>query len=205
MNTYQGPLYKIKSPILGITGHKGHGKDTIAALLQQRFLWTRMAFADELKRIAKDLWGLSEAQVNGSLADKETVDPTWGVSPRHLLQTLGTEAGRSAHPETWIRRLFRTMEAWEAADENEGLGDLRVGYVISDVRFPNEADAIRKHGGTIWRVNRPGFSTGSLEAHASETSIEAIFPDRILLNQTLDGLASQTEAMLALPAYGKTL
>jgi hypothetical protein len=190
---YHGPTYDIRRPLLGVTGRKGHGKDTVAQILRTRFLWTPVAFADELKRIAKNLWDLSEEQVNGTLADKERVDPRWGVAPRHLLQTLGTEAGRNAHPETWIRYLLRTLETWERQDWEQGIADLRTGFVVSDVRFPNEASAVRRHGGTVWRVERPGYGSGSYEAHASETSIDLVVPDRILVN---DGSIADLEAKI---------
>jgi len=183
---YDGPIYPITAPLIGITGKKGSGKDTVAGLLQRNWFWTPCAFAGELKAIAKRLWDLSEDQVNGSIQEKERVDPRWGCSPRHLLQTLGTEAGRAAHPETWIRFLLQQIAQKDQPVDFHH--PPRAGWVVTDVRFPNEASAIRKHGGVIWRVERDG-GTGHYTDHASETSIDLIVPDRIILNDgTLDDL-----------------
>ena len=188
---YEGPVYPVKLPILGITGKKGHGKDAVAGILQNQHGWARCAFADELKKIAQHLWELDDLQVHGSIRDKETVDPRWGKSPRQLLQTLGTEAGRGSHPETWIRVLLRRLVETEEALVEMGATP-RVGWAVCDVRFPNEASAIRRHGGIVWRVNRESFGTGDFESHSSETSIDLITPDRVIKNDgTLEDLGAE--------------
>ena len=196
--TYAGPIYPVKCRILGITGLKGSGKDTVAAHLERRHGWTRRAFADKLKTIAADLWDLSAEQVHGHITVKEAVDARWGVTPRHFLQVLGTEAARHGHPETWIRYLLRKIvEERLITSEEWGVEPLR-GWVISDCRFPNEADAIRKHGGRILRVVRPGFDTGVGNAHASESGVTAIQADHVIVNEgTLDDLHAGVDAFIA--------
>ena len=43
-------------------------------------------------------------------------------------------------------------------------------WVITDVRFPDEAQAIKDWGGVLWRVDRPGLVGG--DGHASETAMD---------------------------------
>ena len=122
------------------------------------------------------------------------------LSPRVMLQTLGTEYGREAlYESVWIdigletsRRLLsgksdpETRLAATKYIEKYGLvyGDVSKwqgkGVIIPDVRFPNELRAIKEAGGQIWRIYRPetdGKATDTgVAGHASETSLDSI-PD----------------------------
>lgn len=63
-------------------------------------------------------------------------------SPRLALQKMGTEVGRECfHSDLWIISLFNRVK---------NLKDV----VITDVRFKNEIDYIRKNGGYVVRVKR---------------------------------------------------
>jgi hypothetical protein len=171
--------------LLGITGRKGHGKDTVGRLLLRRHGFRTLAYADPLKAAARIIYGLSEAQVHGSLAEKEAIDPRWGLSPREIMQRLGTEVGRAIHPETWVRAAFVRID--------ESPGD----WAITDVRFRNEAEAIRARGGIVVLVDRAGMSTGVHEDHASERGVDDTDPDVILSNHAgLDELARAVDALV---------
>lgn len=172
--------------IIGITGRKGHGKDTVGRLLRERHGFRTLAYADPLKASAKLIFGLTEEQVNGPLAVKETVDPRWGLTPREIMQRLGTEVGRSIHLETWTRSTFLRIDA---APE--------MSWAITDVRFPNEAEAVRARGGLVVLVRRPGMYTGQHEGHASERGVDEITPDIVIDNSgTLDDLVDAVDAMV---------
>lgn len=90
--------------------------------------------------------------------DLKTSIERFSLTPRLLLQLLGTECGRQIiHPNIWINSTFTNY--------NE---DSK--WIISDVRFPNEAEAIKSKGGILIRINRPGFEdTGE---HKSETALD---------------------------------
>jgi hypothetical protein len=77
---------------------------------------------------------------------------------RGLLQRLGTEAGRNT--------------LWDSIWIDAALHDLDESgkYVITDARFPNEADAIRERGGVLARISRSGV--GPANSHPSETSLD---------------------------------
>lgn len=166
--------------IVGILGKKGHGKDTVGGFLKA-YGFETVSFAQPLKRAAKIIFGLTESQVNGSIEEKEAVDPAWGKSPRELLQLLGTEVGRSIDSEVWIKSCFNKL------DPNKR-------WAITDVRFPNEAAAIKERGGIIIKVVRDGFDSGSRNEHASESQIDQIPCDYLLTNYgSLDDLRSQVQ------------
>jgi hypothetical protein len=77
-----------------------------------------------------------------------------GRTPRHAMQTLGTEWGRDCiHNDIWVDT---EMEA-QAKEK---------ALVFDDVRFANEAGAIRAAGGIIVKVQRPSAITRS--EHLSE-------------------------------------
>lgn len=172
--------------IVGLTGRKGHGKDVVGNLLCIGFGFRRLAFADPLKRAAVQLFDLSDGQVNGTLVEKEAVDPRWGLSGREILQRLGTEVGRSIHAEVWTRAALRTIDLAPSAS-----------WVLTDCRFPNEADAIWSRGGVVVRVVRPGFSTGASESHDSERMVDAITADFELVNDgPLEAMPAKVHALV---------
>lgn len=179
-------------PIIGLTGTRGSGKDAVAGFMV-RAGYARVAFADRLKEAAALVYGLSHEQVHGSLAAKEAVDPRWGISPRFILQQFGTEVGRSIHPETWTRALLDVD-----LPQRELAGAAPAGWVVADVRFLNEAQAIRARGGCIVRVVRPGWDLGGTAAqHASEVELANIAEDFVIENAgTLDDLGRQTQILI---------
>ena len=181
--------------LLGLVGRKGAGKDTVGDYLVECQGFARAAFADPVKWVARDLWPhLTEAQCWGPIEVKEAVDTTLGVSPRWLLQRIGTEVGRNGDlaafadlgvssermrealdrygvvpsPTAWIDALFRAPRG--------------TNTVITDVRFPNEAEAIRAQHGSVLKLLRPGFDTGVGNDHPSEREVDACPFDYLVRN-----------------------
>lgn len=173
--------------ILGITGYKRSGKDTVASLLKARHRYHVYGMADPMyAMVAVGLGlvteeGLASGRIRSCMmgatgkptivVDKEAIIPELGCSLRHILQTLGTEWGRETiSPQVWITR----FNAWL---DNRGYpGDV----AIPDVRFDNEAEAIRDMGGVVIDVQRPDLEGG--DAHASESGVRADLIDHIILN-----------------------
>lgn len=196
--------------IIGIVGRKGAGKDTIGERLVEQHGFKRVAFADPVKWIARSLFPtLTHEQCWGPIAVKEAFDPALGATPRQLLQLIGTEVGRQGQldvlvpfgvpalhvivalerfhvapgPTAWIDALARNLQ-------------LGVSHVVTDVRFPNEAEAVRKYG-LVVRVTRPGFDTGVRNDHASETEVDACAYDMEILNSgTLEDLHAKVDALV---------
>ena len=62
--------------------------------------------------------------------------------------------------------------------------------VIPDVRFPNEADAIKELGGIIWRINRHGLN--GINEHRSEHAMDSYMVDHVIYNDgSLDELSDE--------------
>ncbi|MFJ2814388.1 hypothetical protein [Streptomyces sp. NPDC087294] len=95
---------------------------------------------------------------------------------RQYLQRLGTEGGRAVLGENvWVDALFRDYETWGPT-------------VITDLRFPNEADAIRERGGLVIAIQRPGQELIPDAEHVSETALRGYLFDDVILN---DGPVAQ--------------
>ena len=117
--------------------------------------------------------------------DVELVKPT----PRSFLQLIGTEMGRNIiHPNTWVNSMFSDFR-----DSSK--------WIITDVRFPNEVEAIHRHGGKVIRIDR---TTGNAlidnnvhavtdHQHPSETALDGYtgFDDIVINDGTLDDLVEK--------------
>lgn len=162
--------------IIGICGHARNGKDSVAHVFKDLWGFEHRSFAKPLKDACKFIFDWSDEEIEGRLKDVE--DVRWGITPRLAMQLIGTEFGQYMLCEKsekfkvvvgrnlWVKRCLD-----DAGDKN---------IVISDVRFPHEADAIRSKGGIIIRVIRRGFEGNSL--HASEVEMEKIKPDFVIHN-----------------------
>lgn len=169
--------------LIGLTGRAGAGKDTLADLMWKHLEFTRLAFADPLKRAAQEIFGLSEAQT-WSAELKEVTIPYWGMSPRRMFQLLGTEAMQPTFGrEVWVKRWQMAYELIKDSDH----------VVVPDVRFDAEALMIRERGGYIIRIERNGTSSLSQEAqkHASESSLTTAVDVVLQNNDSPDKLFSQ--------------
>ena len=153
--------------IIGIVGFKQSGKDTFADWFVGSAGFQKYSFAKPLKQGVMNFFGWTDHQLNDPVL-KEQVDEFWGISPRQALQWIGTDAMRvglpGAYPQfqaitannIWVKRFERTV-----ALEPE------TNWIIPDVRFQNEVDAIKEIGGTLVRIHRESAVPKHIE-HASE-------------------------------------
>jgi hypothetical protein len=172
--------------IIGICGAAGAGKGAAADFLSVRGYAT-LSFADPLYDAVSAITGLTVAE----LKDRSRKEKALGwisASPRRLLQTLGTDWGREMiHPEIWVMATMQRMVPG---------GD----YCIPDVRFANEAEAIRARGGVVWRVDRPGHAVLDPVAagHSSEAGIPSRYIDGVIANTgSLGDLEAAIDRLLA--------
>ncbi len=163
--------------IIGLSGKARAGKDTVCGLIEATLgargaRVVRVGFADALK---------AECRAQGWNGEKDEAG-------RALLQNVGL-ARRAENPRYWIDRLFERIETDPLAPNTI--------WVITDVRFLNEADAIRAEGGLVWRINRyrlvgsganvervpwTNDLTPEQRNHPSETELD-IYPfDAVIMN-----------------------
>jgi hypothetical protein len=157
--------------LIGLTGKKRCGKDTFAHYICDKYGYKQYAFAQPLKQACREIFLLNDEQVDGT--QKETpIDRLNGITPRQIFQKVGTEIFRDyigvVFPELkefnnnfWTKR----FEWWIEEQQRECSNCL---IVISDVRFDNEAELIKKYGGIIIEIDR---HTGLQDGHISEKGI----------------------------------
>ena len=115
---------------IALSGLKRSGKDTIGSYLIQNYSCKRFAFADEVKRLARELFPEEFVQ-----NDK----------PVDLLQWLGNTM-RQRNPDVWINKLSTMIQLTKDPVPN---------LVVTDVRYPNEVQALKNLGFTIVKVQVP--------------------------------------------------
>ncbi len=186
--------------LIGISGKIGSGKDTFAELIKiivsnpyfsnetvehylrtpnpnvQKTEWSVRKFAGKLKEVASLLTGIPVYKFEDQEFKKTFLDSEWNtwypnqdrsepMTVREFLQKLGTDAMRDGlHTNTWVNATFANFNYYSK-------------WLITDVRFPNEAAAIIEKGGLLIRINR-NSDTGD---HPSETSLDN-YPFEIVID-----------------------
>src|SRR3989304_4457178 len=122
--------------IVGFGGKAGAGEDTLSMLVEmhlyaERVTARRVALADSMKRIAKEL---------GWNGQKDAVG-------RFALQRFGTELMRAKDPKFWINEWH--SEKWKGGSG----GHSRVG-LVPDARYLTQAVGIRESDGILVRVTK---------------------------------------------------
>lgn len=134
--------------IIGLTGLSGSGKDTVANHLVENYGFNRRAFADPLRKFLYEFNPQVKTRESTVRPLKEIVEVEGGwhraqlVHPevRNLLQRFATEFVREkVDPMFWVKLSMFDINSSDS-------------IVFSDVRFPNEADAINKKGGIVIKV-----------------------------------------------------
>ena len=158
--------------IIGIAGKAQAGKDTTARMLQILlsnpgiswsvydnsdicFVYDHFVvhYADLLKQVSQDLLNMPFDDFNKQEVKQRHLD--WiNMTVREFLQKLGAAVRKEIDPDFWVKALFNTYN------------DL---VIVADVRFPNEAEAVKERGGILIRINRPGAGAGN---HISETALD---------------------------------
>jgi hypothetical protein len=132
-----------KPPIIGFTGPPGAGKSLCAEVYRGVNGGYLYAFATPIKNMLRAGFGIDfEDPYWNDRDNKEKLIPAFGVSPRELMQTLGSNWGRElVNPDVWITLATGVLIKRGA------------GMVISDLRFENEAKWVRDRGGIVVHVS----------------------------------------------------
>jgi hypothetical protein len=123
-----------------------------------------MSFADPLREACKVIFDLDDVQMTDR-ALKESSDDRWGLSPRVMMQRLGTDCIRESFGEDhWVKLMHLRLLRSDAP---------RV--VISDVRFANEAAMIRTFPSVVVRIDRAGLQSDSHISEQCKVAVDAVF------------------------------
>lgn len=164
--------------LIGFLAKKRCGKDTVSDYLVKKYSFQKLSLADPLKDATAILFGFSHEQLYGDL--KDDVDPNWKVSPRIVLQWLGTDIFRrdvnsiipGIQGDFWV-------ESMKVKYNNLIKDDPNARFAIADVRFPNEVKAIHELGGIVVKIDRPGYD--NTDQHVSEKNIDLITDYDVLI------------------------
>lgn len=202
-----------KMKIIGINGKISSGKSTMSAIIKsllenQNIQIEEKMFAFKLKQIVSILTGCEIKDLENQEFKNKPLGEEWykfvstksindipigpdmiGIETKYevltyrsLLQKIGTEAMRDCiHENIWVNALSSDLKE----DKN---------YVISDMRFPNELQAIKDRGGITIRITRPGTAVGT---HPSETALDnSTFDYEILNDGSISDLIEKVKIIL---------
>lgn len=183
--------------VIGLGGKLRSGKDTVADYLASQHDFVKIGMSDALREA---LYTLNPIISGGQFSPYERyrdIDDRAGYTEakkipevRRLLQVLGTEVGRQIISENvWVDIVERRIAEYRAQGRS---------VALTGVRFENEQSMIRRIGGTLVWITRPGLDTAEAHAaHASEQATGEDFDLTIANVGTLNDLYADTETLLA--------
>lgn len=150
-----------KRVVIGLSGLQGSGKSTVARYLHEHHNFHRRSFAFPMKCMMLALGVKAEEMEDQVL--KEVAHPALcGHSPREVLIALGEGFREKLNTDFWVKK-------WLQAVTSEGYSNK---VVVEDIRRENEEAAVRKLGGIIVRIERPGLVVPERwRSHATETFV----------------------------------
>jgi len=182
--------------IIGLCGAPGSGKDTVGNILVSKYGFVKMAFADALKDVVSIMFSWPRNMIEGGTEEsriwRETVDPSWslktgidGFTPRKALQIIGTDLMRNqVYKDIWIDIIENKLR-------NAGP---TAKIVITDCRFGNEIDLLRKFPNTrILKI----FRTSSSQHNTHQSETQNITYDFVIQNDnTINDLQDNIHTFL---------
>lgn len=212
---FAGKLKQIVSILTGISVEDLENQDVKNTPLGDN--WIRYGYADGFTRKYVGNGEMGQPVMNNKECSKERYEEelriNWQTAykveytPRVLLQYIGTELFRNQIMENiWVNALFadyipsKIISGEDKVASDGGyyttpsyktIGDK---WIVTDVRFKNEFQEIKKRGGINVRIERPGTSLGT---HASETDIDDMKFDWTITNAgSMDDLVSKVREMM---------
>lgn len=167
--------------LIGISGKKGSGKDTVANLIieiTQAYQIKR--FSGAIKHVVEQMTGIPAEDQNKQEV-KDLFLPEWNRTVRELQKDVGEAIRNNVHLDGWIIPQFMNYNGQY--------------WIFPDTRHPNEYDAINKRRGIVIRIERDGLPP---DDHISETALDGAHFDYYIFNNAgLGELRVQVLHMLA--------
>ena len=211
--------------LIGVAGLINSGKDTVGEIINALSMTNKgpefvvKKFAGKLKQTASILTGIPASRFEDHAFKNSEMPSEWDyldqsgryktlkpMTYRLFLQKLGTEAMRNGlHKDIWVNSLFADYKSkWYPTNENTEADEVSLekrypSWVITDMRFPNEFDAVKKRGGITIYVHRPDTHSfqSMIKAHESETALDNHnFDYAVINNGTIEDLVKKVRDIL---------
>ena len=180
--------------IIGICGLIGSGKDTVASFIQEIFpQYENAFFADNLKKSICAMYGWDYNRIKGLTPEdrywREQPDEYWSnklgydVTPRNVMQKIGPLMRNNINSAFWVYSLEKTMPKFT---------------LLTDVRYAEEIDLVRRYSGIIIEVDRgekPFWWSRAIEYNEAKLYNRSLHFDLDLPQRKayLDNLAHESE------------
>jgi hypothetical protein len=164
----------MQNRIIAVVGFIGEGKDTVSNYIASKYGFQKESFAKPLKDIVSIIFGWDRALLEGNTPIsrhwREQIDVYWSsvigydVTPRYILQHVGTD-------------MFRNMispNIWSEVLQKKIINNPQTNYIISDVRFQEEINMLKKYDVTFVRVSKhipPWYELGLKAANGNTDAI----------------------------------
>lgn len=186
-----------KYKIIALCGFKGCGKDFVANYIHDTCSFEHLKISTKLKDATRLLFDITDDQIEGN--KKECIDERWNITPRQMMQFMGTEMFQFKIQELipecdrnfWIKSFANAVKA----NKNKNI-------VVSDMRFSHEYEYIKKHLRTheliVIRINNNSKKNiyDAEDIHVSETEYRQIPIDFQLTNNMTDDIKSPLNTIL---------
>lgn len=193
--------------IICLAGPARSGKDTVASLLTTLHGFTRIALADGVRSLYRDL--------DGPTCELTKELDAAGKSHRSALQQIGTDC-RERLPDSAAVCHWTSHLAVKVVYSAIHRPVQKTRFVVPDVRFAHEPEeieiALRRTFGerlrvVTWRVVRPGAGLSGVEAqHKSEAEVDQLPASAYIHNNsTIAELAANVEIVLTHTLRAETL
>jgi energy-coupling factor transporter ATP-binding protein EcfA2 len=138
-------VHSVRTQIIGLLGRSRSGKDTVADMLCGLLKPTpfeRIYIAEPLKEGMRALYDFNHLHLYGCL--KDVTDPRFDMTPREVCSKWSGFVRDIHGHDFFVRRLFERYDSQT----------IKPHWIVSDVRYDHDCEAIRKRGGIIWKITR---------------------------------------------------